>query len=72
MVYSVRVVPVGIGYGHEPPAFRDRAALCFGVPLSVEGQGREAVKGLNERLAAAMQSAEEAARRVVGRPIAST
>jgi 1-acyl-sn-glycerol-3-phosphate acyltransferase len=69
---AVRVVPVGIGYGQEPPAFRDRASVCFGAPLRVEGLGREAVKRLNERLASAMQSAEEAARQAVGRPIAST
>ncbi len=65
----VQVVPVGIGYEQERPHFRSRAALCFGPVLSVEGRGRVAVKTLNERLALAMQSAEEAARLALGRPI---
>ncbi len=68
---SVQVVPVGIGYGHAIPRCRDRSALAFAPPLQVEGQGRAAVKGLNERLGAAMQSAEEAARQAVGRPFTS-
>ncbi len=68
---SVQVVPVGIGYGHNRPSCRDRASLCFAPPLAVEGQGRGAVKMLNERLAPAMRSAEEAARLTVGRPLAS-
>jgi len=65
----VQVVPVGIGYEQDRPRFRSRAALCFGSVLGVEGRGRVAVRDLNERLAMAMQSAEEAARRAVGRPI---
>ena len=66
---AVQVVPVGIGYEQERPQPRSRAALCFGSVLAVEGQGRAAVRGLNDRLAVAMQSAEQAARRAVGRPI---
>jgi len=66
---AVQVVPVGIGYEQERPHPRSRAALCFGSVLGVEGQGRAAVKALNERLAVAMQAAEQAARRAVGRPI---
>jgi 1-acyl-sn-glycerol-3-phosphate acyltransferase len=65
---DVQVVPVGLGYGHCPPRCRDRAAVCFAPALRVQGEGREAVKQLNERLAEAMQSAEEAARTAVGRP----
>jgi 1-acyl-sn-glycerol-3-phosphate acyltransferase len=68
----VQVVPVGIGYGHALPTFRDQAALCFGPVLQVEGEGRAAVRALNERLAAGMQSAEEAARAALGRPIHAT
>lgn len=65
---DVQVVPVGLGYGHSPPRCRDKAALCFAPALRVQGEGREAVRQLNERLAQAMQSAEEAARNAVGRP----
>ena len=65
---DVRVVPVGLGYGHSPPSWRDRAAVCFAPALRVQGEGREAVHQLNLRLAEAMQSAEEAARNAVGRP----
>lgn len=65
---DVRVVPVGLGYGHSPPGWRDRAAVCFAPALRVQGEGREAVHQLNLRLAEAMQSAEEAARNAVGRP----
>ncbi|CAK6691924.1 MULTISPECIES: 1-acyl-sn-glycerol-3-phosphate acyltransferase [unclassified Synechococcus] len=69
---DVRVVPVGIGYGKAPPSFRSRAALAFAPALAVEGDGgRAAVRALNDRLAVAMQSAEEAARIAVGRPFAS-
>jgi 1-acyl-sn-glycerol-3-phosphate acyltransferase len=69
---DVRVVPVGIGYSHAPPRCRGRAALAFAPALRVEADGgRAAVRDLNQRLALAMQSAEEAARLAVGRPIAS-
>ncbi|NQV10379.1 MAG: 1-acyl-sn-glycerol-3-phosphate acyltransferase [Cyanobacteria bacterium] len=67
----VQVVPVGIGYGQVRPKRRSRAALCFGSVLRVNGQGRSAVKALNEDLAEAMQSAEEEARQAVGRPFLS-
>ena len=65
------VVPVGIAYGHECPRPGDRAALCFGAPLRPDGQGREAVRQLNDDLLTGMQSAEQAARRAVGRPLGS-
>ncbi len=69
---DVRVIPVGIGYSQAPPRCRGRAALAFAPALAVEGDGgRAAVRALNDRLAAAMQSAEEAARSAVGRPFAS-
>lgn len=67
----VRVVPVGIAYGHFRPRPGDTAALSFGEPLHPEGQGREAARDFNQRLTAAMQSAEQAARQAVGRPLGS-
>jgi 1-acyl-sn-glycerol-3-phosphate acyltransferase len=66
---AVPVVPVGIGYGRARPRLGGRAALCFGEPLRLQGQGREAAKVLNAALMASLQSAEEAARRAVGRPL---
>lgn len=68
---AVPVVPVGIAYGHAVPRPGDRAALCFGAPLRAEGQGRQAAVAFTSRLAGAMQSAEQAARAAVGRPIGS-
>jgi 1-acyl-sn-glycerol-3-phosphate acyltransferase len=65
----VQVLPVGIAYGHRRPQPCDRAALCFGPPQPLEGEGRRALATFTHRLAAAMQSAEEAARRAVGRPL---
>ena len=58
----VPVVPVGIAYSRPRPRWRDHAALCFGEPLQLEGQGKAAAADLGLRLVAAMQSAEEAAR----------
>jgi 1-acyl-sn-glycerol-3-phosphate acyltransferase len=68
---DVPVVPVGIGYGHASPRPGDAAALCFGRPLHVQGEGRQAARAFSEELALAMQSAEQAARLAVGRPIHS-
>jgi hypothetical protein len=42
--------------------------VCFGEPLRPEGQGRDAGRAFTERLAGAMQSAEQAARLAIGRP----
>ncbi|MCP9849000.1 1-acyl-sn-glycerol-3-phosphate acyltransferase [Cyanobium sp. Morenito 9A2] len=66
---DVPVVPVGLGYSTSPPCWRGQGAICFGTALRVRGEGRTAVRDLNERLSLAMQSAEEAARAAVGRPI---
>lgn len=66
---SVAVVPVGIGYSKALPRPGDRAALCFGPPLHTGGQGREMARAFTHELAAAMRSAEQAARTAVGRPI---
>lgn len=62
----VPVVPVGIAYGHRFPRPRDAAALCFGEPLWIEGQGREAALAFNHRLAAAMGAAESRASAALG------
>jgi 1-acyl-sn-glycerol-3-phosphate acyltransferase len=67
----VTVVPVGIAYGHVLPQPGDSAALNFGEPLQPEGQGRDAARAFNQQLSAAMQSAEQAARLAVGRPLQS-
>jgi 1-acyl-sn-glycerol-3-phosphate acyltransferase len=67
----VRVVPVGIAYGHFRPRPGDGAAVCFGEPLQPLGQGREGAQLFNETLVAAMQSAEQAARSALGRPMGS-
>lgn len=68
---EVPVVPVGIAYGHADPRYGDEAALCFGPPLLAAGQGRQAALAFCAQLAAAMESAEQAARAAVGRPIGS-
>ena len=58
----VAVVPIGIAYSRAVPRWRDQAALHFGEPLYLEGQGKAAAADLADRLKLAMQSAEEAAR----------
>ena len=68
---DVPVVPVGIAYGHADPRYGDAAALCFGPPLRAAGQGRQAALAFGAQVAAAMESAEQAARAAVGRPIGS-
>lgn len=65
----VPVVPVGIAYGHPRALPRGRAAISFGEPLWPSGQGRDAALAFNARLTEAMQSAEQAARAAVGRPL---
>ena len=67
----VSVVPVGIAYGHSRPRLGDAAAVSFSEPLRPEGQGRDAARSFNQQLVAAMQSAEQAARQAVGRPLGS-
>ncbi len=63
---SVPVVPVGIAYGHSLPHWRDGAAVCFGPPLTLVGQGREAAIAFTDHLAAAMAAAESQARAALG------
>jgi len=66
---AVPVIPVGIAYGHAVARPGERGALCFGAPLWPSGHGREAARAFNARLGEAMQSAEQAARAAVGRPL---
>ncbi len=68
---AVPVVPVGIAYSPVRPRPGGRAALCFGEPLQVSGSGREAARALTADLSDALQSAEQAARRALGRPVTS-
>jgi 1-acyl-sn-glycerol-3-phosphate acyltransferase len=63
---AVPVVPVGIAYGHPFPTLRDQAALCFGEPLHIEGQGREAALAFSHLLAAAMAEVEARAAAALG------
>lgn len=67
----VQVVPVGLAYSEARPRLFGSAAVCFGEALSAHGQGREATRSFNHELAARMQSAEQAARELVGRPLTS-
>lgn len=62
----VPVVPVGIAYGHVYPRPRDTAALCFGEPLRIEGEGREAAVAFSQRLAGAMGEVEARATSALG------
>jgi 1-acyl-sn-glycerol-3-phosphate acyltransferase len=66
---DVPVVPVGIAYSHPLPRRGDTAALCFGAPLAARGSGREAARAFTAELTTAMESAEQAARGSVGRPL---
>jgi 1-acyl-sn-glycerol-3-phosphate acyltransferase len=63
---TVPVVPVGIAYSHAFPRIGDSAALCFGEPLAIEGQGRPAAGQFTQRLAVAMQAAESRAQAALG------
>ena len=63
---AVPVVPVGIAYGHRPPRRGDGAVLCFGPPLSLEGQGRQAASAFTAHLAAAMAVVEDQAQGALG------
>jgi len=63
---TVPVVPVGIAYGHRPPRRGDGAVLCFGPPLSLEGQGRQAASAFTDNLANAMAVVEGQAQEALG------
>jgi len=68
---SVPVVPVGIAYTHPEAQPGDAAALAFGESLRASGHGREGARAFTEALARAMESAEQAARGALDRPILS-
>ena len=63
---AVPVLPVGIAYSHAFPRIGDSAALCFGEPLAIEGQGRQVASQFSQRLAEAMQAAESRAQAALG------
>jgi 1-acyl-sn-glycerol-3-phosphate acyltransferase len=65
----VRVLPVGLAYSQALPRLCSQASVCFGEVMTVQGSGREAVKAFNTELTLRMQSAEQAAREAVGRPL---
>jgi len=67
----VQVVPVGLAYSEARPRPCGRAAVCFGESLTTETSGREATRIFNQLLTERMQSAEQAARAAVGRPLIS-
>ena len=67
----VQVVPVGLAYSEARPRPCGRAAVCFGESLTTENSGREATRIFNQLLTERMQSAEQAARAAVGRPLIS-
>lgn len=57
----VPVVPVGLAYQHRPARWRDRAAVCFGTPLTVLGRGRDGASAFSLELAGAMEACERRA-----------
>ncbi|MEB3234509.1 MAG: 1-acyl-sn-glycerol-3-phosphate acyltransferase [Cyanobacteriota bacterium] len=63
---TVPVVPVGLAYQHRPARWRDRAAVCFGPPLRVDGRGRDDAVALSQQLAEAMEHCERRACRAIG------
>lgn len=67
----VQVVPVGLAYSASRPRPCGRSAVCFAEPMRVTGTGREATQAFNQLLSQRMQSAEQAAREAVGRPLLS-
>ncbi len=67
---DVRVLPIGIAYGHPVPRPGDRAAVQIAAPLQVEGEGRDAGRRFTAALSEAMAQAERQARLLVNRPLA--
>jgi len=58
---DVPIVPIGLAYQHRPARWRDRAALCFGEALRIDGRGRDAAGAFNQGLALAMEQCERRA-----------
>ena len=69
---TVPLLPVGLAYSSRLPLPGDVAAVEIGAPVTLEGSGKAAAADVGLRLAAALRSAEEAARRRVGRPLPCT
>ena len=63
---AVPGVPGGIADGQRPPRRGDGAVLCFGPPLSLEGQGRQAASAFTATLATAMAVDEGQAQGALG------
>ena len=62
----VPVVPVGLAYSHPAPRLRDRAAVVFGPPMRIQGEGREAALLFTEQLAGALTALEARAAAAIG------
>ncbi|MFQ6540083.1 MULTISPECIES: lysophospholipid acyltransferase family protein [Aphanothece] len=62
----VPVVPVGIAYGHPRPRPCDRAAIHFGQPMWIHGEGRNAAVAFTHQLAASMAVLERRAAAAIG------
>lgn len=58
---SAPVVPVGLAYGHPWPRPCDRAAVCFGEPMRIEAEGRDAARAFTRHLALALAQQEQRA-----------
>ncbi|MFZ9228462.1 MAG: lysophospholipid acyltransferase family protein [Prochlorococcaceae cyanobacterium] len=58
---DVPIVPIGLAYQHRPAHWRDRAAVCFGQALRVDGRGRDGAGAFNQQLALAMEQCERRA-----------
>lgn len=66
---TVPLLPVGLAYSSPVPLPGDVVAVEIGPPVPLEGSGKAAAADLGLRLASALRSAEEAARRRVGRQL---
>ncbi len=64
---QVLVVPVGLGYSEIRPKLFSSAAICFGEPIKVFGNSRQAVEKFNADLTNRMHSVEQSALLAVGR-----
>ncbi|MEB3275464.1 MAG: lysophospholipid acyltransferase family protein [Cyanobacteriota bacterium] len=63
---NVPVLPVGLAYQHRPARWRDRAAVCFGAPLTAGGRGRDGAQAFSRELAQAMETCERRACAAIG------
>jgi 1-acyl-sn-glycerol-3-phosphate acyltransferase len=63
---TVPIVPVGLAYQHRPARWRDRAAVCFGPALAINGRGRDDALRFSDDLAKAMERCERQACAAIG------